>query len=128
MSRVHDALRRAEVSSSAPVQPPVLETPGQVSAVTPVVPTGSILDNIKEIPFHPAPEAHLLNTTQPHEPPSEEFRTLRTKLNHIQTLQPIHSVVVTSPSPAEGKSFAAANLALAESHLEGNRTLLADFD
>jgi receptor protein-tyrosine kinase len=37
-------------------------------------------------------------------------------------------VVVTSPSPAEGKSFAAANLALAESHLAGNLTLLADFD
>ena len=95
---------------------------------TPVIPAGSILDSIKKVPFHPAPEAHLLDASQPHEPPSEEFRTLRTKLNHIQTLQPIHSIVVTSPSPAEGKSFAAANLALAESHLEGNRTLLADFD
>jgi receptor protein-tyrosine kinase len=53
---------------------------------------------------------------------------LRTRLNHLQKLQPIHSIVVTSPSPAEGKSFTAANLALAESHLEGNLTLLADFD
>jgi receptor protein-tyrosine kinase len=35
---------------------------------------------------------------------------------------------MTSPSPAEGKSFAAVNLALAESHLAGNLTLLADFD
>ncbi len=121
-------MRRAELSPAAPVQPPVLETPGQVSRETPAVQAGSLLDNIKETPFHPAPDAHLLDAAQPHEPPSEEFRTLRTKLNHIQTLQPIHSIVVTSPSPAEGKSFAAANLALAESHLEGNRTLLADFD
>ena len=58
----------------------------------------------------------------------EEFRTLRTRLNHMKSLQPIHSMVVTSPSPAEGKSLSAANLALAEAHLAGNMTLLADFD
>jgi capsular exopolysaccharide synthesis family protein len=46
----------------------------------------------------------------------------------MKSLQPIHSLVVTSPSPAEGKSLSAANLALAEAHLEGNITLLADFD
>ena len=57
-----------------------------------------------------------------------DVRTLRTRLNHMKTLQPIHSVVVTSPSPAEGKSLSAANLALAEAHLAGNVTLLADFD
>jgi len=53
---------------------------------------------------------------------------LRTRLNHMQSLQPIHTTVITSPSPAEGKSFAAANLALAQSQLAGNYTLLADFD
>ena len=58
----------------------------------------------------------------------EEFRTLRTRLNHLKTLQPIHSIVITSASPAEGKSLSAANLALAEAHLAGNTTLLADFD
>ena len=58
----------------------------------------------------------------------EEFRTLRTRLNHMKTLQPIHSIVVTSASPAEGKSLSAANLALAQAHLAGNKTLLADFD
>jgi capsular exopolysaccharide synthesis family protein len=58
----------------------------------------------------------------------EEFRTLRTRLNHMKTLQPIHTVVVTSPSPAEGKSLSATNLALAEAHLANNVTLLADFD
>jgi receptor protein-tyrosine kinase len=46
----------------------------------------------------------------------------------MKSLQPIHSVVVTSASPAEGKSLSAANLALAQSHLAGNTTLLADFD
>jgi capsular exopolysaccharide synthesis family protein len=87
-----------------------------------------LLGQVEEIPFQSAAESLLIDLNRPHEPPMEEFRTLRTRLNHMQTLQPIHSVVVTSPSPAEGKSLSAMNLALAQSHLAGNTTLLADFD
>ena len=87
-----------------------------------------LLERIESIPYTPSPEASLIDSARPTEPPAEEFRSLRTRLNHLQTLQPIHSVVITSPSPAEGKSFTAANLALAQSHLEGNLTLLCDFD
>ena len=88
----------------------------------------NLLDMIEEVPFQPLADSHLIDATKPHDAPSEEFRTLRTRLNHLQSLQPIHTVVVTSASPAEGKSFTAVNLALAESHLAGNNTLLADFD
>ena len=77
---------------------------------------------------HPAPESHLLDLNNSHETPAEEFRTLRTRLNHLQTLQPLHTVVVTSPSPAEGKTFTAVNLALAQSHLAESSVLLGDFD
>jgi protein-tyrosine kinase len=49
-------------------------------------------------------------------------------LNHLQTLQPLHTVVITSPSPAEGKTFTAINLALAQSRLSESMVLLADFD
>jgi receptor protein-tyrosine kinase len=87
-----------------------------------------LLARVAEIPFDPAPEAHLIDASRPHEAPSEEFRTLRTRLNHLQGLQPIHSVVVTSPSPAEGKSMGAVNLALAEAQLANNLTVLCDFD
>jgi receptor protein-tyrosine kinase len=87
-----------------------------------------ILELIQEIPFNPNPEAHLIDMTRPDAAPTEEFRALRTRLNHMQTLQPIHTMVVTSPSPAEGKSFSAVNLAMAESNIAGNMTLLADFD
>jgi receptor protein-tyrosine kinase len=80
------------------------------------------------VPFNPAPESHLLDLNNSHETPAEEFRTLRTRLNHLQTLQPLHTVVVTSPSPAEGKTFSAVNLALAQSHLAENSVLLGDFD
>lgn len=53
---------------------------------------------------------------------------MRTRLNHLQTQQALRTLVITSPSPAEGKSFAAVNLAIAESQLDGNNTLLIDCD
>jgi receptor protein-tyrosine kinase len=96
-----------------------------------VAPAPSVSEKIARfpsVPFNPAPDASLLDPARPGEAPAEEFRSLRTRLNHIQTLQPIHSLVITSPSPAEGKSFTAANLAIAQAQLENNFTLLADFD
>ncbi len=171
MSKVHDALRRAEqiatqsghaseasvTAEPEPVErlapppapaPPIISTPKTVEPGFSIAATVTrdtqllanndsdggpldlyrVLDRVQDIPFSPSPDAHLLDSQRPHEAPTEEFRTLRTRLNHLQTLQPIHSIIVTSPSPAEGKSLTAANLALAQSHLAGNLTVLADFD
>jgi protein-tyrosine kinase len=130
MSRVHDALRRAEqaglLSTSAPRQQ------GEAHAATAALDLGpnmqGLLEQVKEIPFRTATDSLLIDVTRPHEAPMEEFRALRTRLNHMKSLQPINTLVVTSASPAEGKSLSAANLALAEAHLAGNMTLLADFD
>jgi len=88
----------------------------------------SMLNEVQVVAFSPAPESHLLDLNNSHETPAEEFRTLRTRLNHLQTLQPLHTIVVTSPSPAEGKTFSAVNLALAQSHLAEASVLLGDFD
>ncbi len=140
MSRVHDALRRAERAGT--FQPPAGSPPptsmvpayaqqamqSAAAMVNDPVNLQGLLEKIEEIPFRPLADAHLIDPTRPSEAPSEEFRTLRTRLNHMQSLNPIHSIVVTSPSPAEGKSFTAVNLALAQSHLAGNLTLLGDFD
>jgi protein-tyrosine kinase len=82
----------------------------------------------RRVEFHPLSDALLVNPSKPREAPAEEFRTLRTRLNHIQTQQPLHTLVVTSASPAEGKSFTAANLALTQAQLADKRVLLADFD
>ena len=87
-----------------------------------------MLTEVQVVPFSPAPESHLLDLSNSHETPAEEFRTLRTRLNHLQSLQPLHTIVVTSPSPAEGKTFTAVNLALAQSHLAESSVLLGDFD
>ena len=158
MSRVHDALRRAEQAAYKGSEP--LPGPSSTDATAPngtlapavevdVVPTSTatavagpaatslaaglvlgpdFLSRVAQAPFNPSPESHLIDMSKPHEAPAEEFRTLRTRLNHLQTLQPIHTIVVTSPSPAEGKSFASVNLALAEAQLEDNPTLLIDCD
>jgi protein-tyrosine kinase len=166
MSRVHDALRRAEQSGYKPEElPPLPEQPQSQEVVTTtgrsgggngsysaaaaaVAPNGAngalvngqaaapvrlnlvpaMLAEVAVTPFQPAPESHLLDLNNSHETPAEEFRTLRTRLNHLQTIQPLHTIVVTSPSPAEGKTFTAVNLALAESHLAESSVLLGDFD
>ena len=136
-------MRRAEQSGSNTLEPdtapaPVAETGRTTFAVAsapePAALTGGLtlgpdfLSRVARVPFAPSPDSHLIDMSKPHEAPAEEFRTLRTRLNHLQTLQPIQTVVVTSPSPAEGKSFAAVNLALAEAQLDGNPTLLVDCD
>jgi receptor protein-tyrosine kinase len=135
MSRVHDALRRAEKTGE--LAPPVVVQPHTEArtAAPPAIATletganlAGLLELVEEVPFRTATDSLLIDAARPHEAPMEEFRTLRTRLNHMQSLQPIHTVVVTSASPAEGKSLTAANLALAEAHLAGNITLLADFD
>src|SRR5215831_12876056 len=137
MSRVHDALRRAEQTGSLQngnppangiengVRPAAYQN-GRAATSTMLHP--ALLNDVVEIPFAPAPESHLLDLMKSHETPAEEFRTLRTRLNHLQTLQPLHTVIVTSPSPAEGKTFSAVNLALAQAHMSETPVLLADFD
>lgn len=174
MSRVHDALRRAENLGEAdpvtveatraderplpseeevpshPVRPRKPETDGDYVAAGngyrgidrsafgysttghgPLaldIDWAGLLDRIQQISLETAPEAHLINPERPHEVPAEEFRSLRTRLNHLQTQQHLHSVVVTSASPAEGKTFTAVNLALAQAQLAENPVLLADLD
>ncbi len=131
MSRVHDALRRAEqtgaLDSNAPDQRAAGRSPA-AAMLDPQPAMQGLLDLVRTIPYNPSPDALIIDPLHPHEAPTEEFRSLRTRLNHMQSLQPIHTAVVTSPSPAEGKSFAATNLALAEAQLAGNLTLLCDFD
>lgn len=147
MSRIHDALKKAGDSQpaaqrTAQPRPPTsdLGVPGgafaseastdgaSVSLADDLENLEEILINAKVVPFTPNSDALLVNPTQPREAPAEEFRSLRTRLNHLQTVQPLHTLVVTSASPAEGKSFTAANLAITQAQLADKRILLADFD
>jgi receptor protein-tyrosine kinase len=142
MSRVHDALRRAEQGAPFPDDASPAPGPNEirgpeylpVSGGVVASPVGrfefspAMLAEVQMVPFQPAPESHLLDLNNSHETPAEEFRTLRTRLNHLQTLQPLHTIVVTSPSPAEGKTFSAVNLALAQAQIAETSVLIGDFD
>src|SRR5271163_1059887 len=116
MSRVHEALQRAGGASVT----------GTAHAFE--TPVDDFLSQVQKVPHQLSPDALTIDPLRPAVAPIEEFRALRTRLNHMQSRQPIRTVVITSASPAEGKSFAAANLALTEAQLSGNQVLLCDFD
>lgn len=152
MSRVHDALRKAALDNPPQTNVANARTPrvgssaasyagldayaGTAEGVATEEPeAGAEAEDIeaciasaRRMEFHPVSDSLLVNPSKPREAPAEEFRTLRTRLNHLQTQQPLHTLVVTSPSPAEGKSFTAANLALTQAQLADKRILLVDFD
>jgi len=146
MSRIHEALRKAAQENSDVSKLPPARTEATSGRFEDTLPSGTavadrvqlddldpdglsqLIRNAREISFDPPSDLLLVHPTKPREAPSEEFRTLRTRLNHLQTVQPLHTLVVTSPSPAEGKSFTAANLAITQAQLAGKRVLLADFD
>jgi len=58
----------------------------------------------------------------------EQFRTLGATLLRIQGERPLKSLLVTSPSPGDGKSHVATNLALTLSDSYHRRVLLIDAD
>src|SRR6202011_1104951 len=59
---------------------------------------------------------------------AEQFRTLRSRLYRIREMKPINTLLITSSTPAEGKTFVAANLAQALVRQHGCRVLLLDAD
>jgi non-specific protein-tyrosine kinase len=58
---------------------------------------------------------------------AESYRMLRSNLEFARVDRPIHTILVTSSLPGEGKTVTAANLAIAFA-LEGRRVLLVDAD
>jgi receptor protein-tyrosine kinase len=85
-------------------------------------------DLLRTAPFSPSAATVLLDPLRPLETPLDEFGTLRTGLAHLRSERGIRTILVTSSSSGEGKSFTAANLALAEAQLDDNPTILCDFD
>jgi capsular exopolysaccharide synthesis family protein len=61
----------------------------------------------------------------PHSMLSEQYRQLRSRLQHSTSLDSTRSILVTSPSPGDGKTTVATNLA-AGLALNGRRILLVD--
>ncbi|MEN3769012.1 CpsD/CapB family tyrosine-protein kinase [Priestia megaterium] len=69
----------------------------------------------------------LISLTNSKSSIAEQFRTVRTSIQFSSVDTDLHSVVVTSPNPGEGKSTIAANLAVVFAQ-QGKRVLLIDSD
>jgi succinoglycan biosynthesis transport protein ExoP len=58
----------------------------------------------------------------------EQFRMIRTRLVELMRVRPIRSIMVTSATRGEGKTWVSANLAYSMSTLQNLRVLLVDAD
>lgn len=66
-------------------------------------------------------------STEPRSPVSEAFRSLRTNIQFASVDRPLHTLLVTSPSPEDGKSTVSANLAVIQAQ-NGRKVVLLEAD
>ena len=150
MSRIHDALKRAEqeraTSMGTHVEPaldqPQSQNDGPRENVASMQPSGasvmpnlasginyeSLLARCPHTEWSPDPRTMLFFEEDDSRVGAEEFRTLRSRLYQIREKMQLKRLLVTSALPKEGKSFVAANLAQVLVRQHGRRVLLIDAD
>ena len=69
----------------------------------------------------------IITFREPKSPISEVFRTLRTNVQFANTKRKLKSLLITSTTPSEGKSWVSANLAVAFAQA-GKKVILVDCD
>ncbi|MGY0691504.1 CpsD/CapB family tyrosine-protein kinase [Virgibacillus sp. FSP13] len=74
-----------------------------------------------------AGRGNLVRIGRQYNPVLEQFRSLRSNLKFATDRRELNSLVITSPNPSDGKTMAAANLAVVFSQ-EGKKVLLVDAD
>ena len=72
--------------------------------------------------------ARLITASEPKNPVSEQFRTIRTNIEFASVAKGnVKTLLISSPLPSEGKSTITANLAVAYAQ-QGKKVLLVDTD
>jgi protein-tyrosine kinase len=145
MSRIHEALKKAELERAA-AQPavrneapapdlPTVADPRAVIAgasmlagIVPAPTTESMFARSRQTNWNPDPKTMLFFGADDHAPGMEEFRSLRSRLYQIREKQSLSKILVTSALPKEGKSFTSANLAQVIVRQHGKRALIIDAD
>lgn len=138
MSRIHEALKKAEQDRAASagqpslVAAPVIETDISAADGMPAVASAYGLDTLlarsARLEWKPDPATMLFMNGDDGARGTEEFRTLRSRLYHVRESMPLKKILVTSALPREGKSFTSANLAQVMVRQHGRRVLLIDAD
>jgi len=145
MSRIHDALKRAEqerATSSgghvettfAPpeVQPVSMPQLAQSGAAVTSMASGfsyeALLARCPQTNWTPDLRTMLFFQDDENRIGAEAFRTLRSRLYQIREKLPLKRLMVTSALPKEGKSFVTANLGQVLVRQHGRRALIIDAD
>ncbi len=150
MSRIHEALKRAEAEQAAQanraglpkpssgltsVEPPLTlvgsaETPPILGEPSRVSQQAFVEWSAKcaQVAWTPDTKTMLFFGPDEQAQGTEQFRALRSRLYQARERQPLKRVLITSALPKEGKSFVAANLAQALVRQPGQRALLVDAD
>jgi capsular exopolysaccharide synthesis family protein len=150
MSRIHDALKRAEqeraTSMGTHVEPTFDQTESRNEAQREVMPSlqpsgatlmpnmasglsyESLLARCPQTEWRPDERTMLFFQEDDSRIGAEEFRTLRSRLYQIREKMPLKRLMITSALPKEGKSFVAANLAQVMVRQHGRRALVIDAD
>lgn len=144
MSRIHDALKRAEqerATSTGHVEPALEQTENQSMPMPQMQGPGpggiqaasdmnyeTLLARCPRTNWSPDPQTMLFFQGDENRMGAEEFRTLRSRLYQIREKMPLKRLLVTSALPKEGKSFVAANLAQVLVRQQGRRALVIDAD
>jgi protein-tyrosine kinase len=155
MSRIHEALKRAEQEKTAGPSGQKVEDRGNRSPADQDLQPKSTIPNHGAPPpvasskndalpkpitaedlrakcrkpgWKPDPSFLVFSSSNPLIPGPEQFRTLRSRLYRIRENQPLQTVLISSAIPAEGKTVVATNLAHAMVRQQGCRVLLIDAD
>ena len=152
MSRIHEALKKAEEERAAnlgsavqstfaptPVSdvPAFAEAPAAIplAATHPAMQglagpfsTDTLLARCAQLEWKPDSTTMLFLNGDDGARGTEEFRTLRSRLYHLREKMPLKKILITSALPKEGKSFMSSNLAQVMVRQHGRRALLIDAD
>lgn len=156
MSRIYEALQKAESERKLERREPELRIPEQPAAAAVAEPEDALLpaprfsgEPVLDAPFshetpHFAGAGSLDLSTIPHRPwalslaqlpallergPAvEQFRSLRSRIFELRDISPLKTILVSSGLPQEGKSFISTNLALSLARHKNSKVLLIDGD
>jgi capsular exopolysaccharide synthesis family protein len=86
-----------------------------------------VIGSVPHIPRHKKHRAELITYLDPQSQAAESYRAIRATIFFAGRERRIGTILVTSPTPGDGKTTSAVNLAIAMAHAS-RRTLLLDAD
>jgi len=152
MSRIHEALKKAAEERNAQTANRTVSElvdlsgqdgaaqslPDEIAPQTRLIPrqkTEPAVTQFEEfakrcahVTWKIAPSSSVFSAHMTHHAGAEKFRTLRSRLYQVASTQPLKKILITSSTPAEGKTFVAANLAQSFIRQTNRRVLLIDSD